>query len=211
MMRDFLQMKSGRLVLAAIPSVSAYFMPQLITRFRQAHPGLELRLKEGTSSQIAGWVENGHDELGILQLPVAGAAFEVQTLFEESFLVVLPSGHRLARQKKIRLEQLAEEAFVEYKGRARSVVHTACLEAGFEPQIACECGDLDTIRNLVGAGLGVAVLPAMGHSRPHEGTLVVPLREPLTRQVALLQRLKHPLSPGAEVMKNLITTRARKR
>ena len=114
----------------------------------------------------------------------------------------------MAKQKTISLSKLAEEPFILYKGRARDTALTACRSAGFEPRIACESSELETIRSLVAAGLGIAILPQLATRQPTVGCTVVRLRDnPVERQVALLSRAGHAASPSATVFRDLLKNR----
>jgi len=188
---DVAQLRAGRLVAAAIPAMSGGWLPDRLRRFRSSHPGVEIRLLEGRSIEVAEMVEQGRADVGFLQFPVDVERFESGSLLEERFKIALASSHRLAGRKSLRLPDLEAESFVVYKGRARETALDACRQAGFEPRIACESGELETVRALVAAGLGVALLPAMAVSWPREGVKVLNLKEPsLKRTLGWIRRRK---------------------
>jgi DNA-binding transcriptional LysR family regulator len=191
-------LRGGRLVIATIPSVSACWLPPVIRRFRAAHPGVELVLVEESSGRVAELVESGRAELGLLQLPVNGEVFDVRELACEPFVLLVGAEHPVARQKTIRLAALAGEPFIFYKGRARDTVLSACREAGFEPRVACESGELETVRALVAAGLGVALLPRLAVTAGRPAIRVLELRDPrVERTLGWIRRRGHPLSRAA--------------
>ncbi len=202
---DLVAMKGGRLAVGAIPSVSACLLPAAVAAFRRKHPQVELALREGTSEAVAQWVESGQIELGVVQLPAPGEAFEVTPLLEESFVLLVPKAHPLARRRLPQLAELAKDSFVFYKGRARDVAQAACRAAGFEPRTACESGELETVRSLVAADLGVALLPELAARAAAPGCAIVRLGgEPLRRSVAILQRRGRELSPSARMFRRLL-------
>ena len=202
---DLVRLRSGRVVIGAIPSVSACVLPSLIAAFRGEHPLVELALHEGTSEQVAQWVESGRTDLGIVQLPVTSGSFEETVLFTEAFVLLVPASHPLSGAEEIDLASLAGEGFILYKGRARDAACSACREAGFEPRIVCESGELETIRSLVAASLGLALLPELAVRRGSEGCVALRLSgEPVLRRVALLQRKGQALSPGAVAFRRLL-------
>ncbi len=203
--QDLVGLRGGRLTIGAIPSVSACLLPSAIAAFLTLHPLVELALFEGTSEAIAQWVESGRVEFGIVQLPTATGSFDKDILFTEPFVLLVPRHHRAAVPSAIHLAEVASEPFIFYKGRARDTALAACRAAGFEPRIACESSELETVRSLVAAGLGIAILPQLATSQPSAGCLAVPLRgEIIERQVAILRRSGHPLSPAASVFQSML-------
>ena len=121
----------------------------------------------------------------------------------EAFVVLASAKHPIARQKSIRLAQLVAEPFVFYKGRARDTALAACRTAGFEPRIACESGELETVRALVSAGLGLALVPELAARTLQKGTTVVRLREPrVERTLGLITRRSHTWSAAAKKLVN---------
>ena len=204
--KDVVALRGGRLTIAAIPSFSACLLPAAIAAFRQRHPLVELVLWEGTSESIAGWVETGRVEFGIVQLPTVSGDFEEELLFTEPFVVVIAKGHPAAKQRTISLAKLAHEPFVFYKGRARDAAIAACRRAGFEPRIACEGSELETVRALVAAGLGVAILPLLAARQPVANCVALRLSGvPVEREVAVLRRSGQSPSPGATAFRTILS------
>ena len=209
--QDLVGLRGGRLTIGAIPSVSACVLPSAIAAFRKQHPLVELALFEGTSEAVAQWVESGRVEFGIVQLPTSGGDFDEHLLFTEPFVILAAKTHPAAKQRRITLAKLAHEPFVFYKGRARDTALAACRAAGFEPRIACESSELETIRSLVAAGLGIALLPQLATGQPAANCIAVRLRgEPIERQVAVLSRSGHTASPGAATFRKLLAATPRK-
>jgi LysR family transcriptional regulator, hydrogen peroxide-inducible genes activator len=211
--QDLVGLRGGRLAIGAVPSVSACVLPQAIAAFRRKHPLVELALREGTSEQVAKWVETGRIEFGIVQLPTIGGDFDSEPLFTEPFVLLLPKEHHAANQKRLNLEKLSEEPFVFYKGRARDSALAACRSAGFEPRIACESSELETVRSLVSAGLGIAILPELATRQPMEKCVVIRIQGQLiTREIAIINRAGHGSSPSGKVFRQMLSMRlARKK
>jgi LysR family hydrogen peroxide-inducible transcriptional activator len=206
--RDLVGLRGGRLTIGTIPSVSACLLPQVISVFRKRHPLVELALYEGTSEAVAQWVETGRVEFGIVQLPTSSGSFDENPLFTEPFVALIAKTNPKANQRTIQLAKLAEETFILYKGRARDTALSACREAGFEPRIACESSELETIRSLVAAGLGIAILPQLATRQPSTGCAVLRLHDnPVERQVALLSRSGHTASPSAKAFRGLLANK----
>jgi len=167
---DINELKRGRLTLSAIPSLIGCWLPPVIEKFRAKYPDIELTLLENSSSGVAESVASGLADLGFLQLPTDNRKFEVHGLIREPFNLLV----RKDQAKGIdsaRLVDYRDHSFIFYKGRARDVAIDACRRSGFEPKIACESGELDTIRALVNARLGVALLPNLAFTAKLPSTL----------------------------------------
>ena len=203
--QDLLGLRAGRLMIGTIPSVSACLLPSAIGAFRKQYPLVELALLEGTSEQVAQWVQSGRVEFGIVQLPTAACGFDEQILLTEPFIALVAKSHPAAKQRRIGLAKLSQDSFILYKGRARDTALNACRKAGFEPKIACESGELETIRALVGAGLGVAILPELAGKLAGSRCVAVRLQGDIVeRQVALLSRHGQEFSPSAAVFQRIL-------
>jgi len=203
--QELVGLRGGKLVIGAIPSVSAGLLPAAVTAFRQRHPQVELVIAEGTSEFVAEGVEAGRVEMGIIQHPTPAGPFAERALLTESFVIVASSNHPIARRRSIRLASLAEEPFVFFKGRARDSALAACRAAGFEPRLACESGELETVRALVAAGLGLALLPELAAQRARPACALVRLNGPkVERQLLVVARRGHATSPAAAEFEALL-------
>lgn len=199
-------LKHGRLTLAAIPAVSAFQLPEQLNRFRRAHPGVELVIIEESSTAVAELVASGQAEVGFLQLPEADSRLTVQELLSEPHQVLLPVRHPLARRRFVQIRQLAQEPFIQYRGKVRDAVAQACRDAGFNPRVACVTSELATVHALVAAGLGIAVLPRMAIPTNLRRVRAVPLSRPqLCRTVGIVTRSDGLLSAAARVFLEQVT------
>jgi len=203
--QELVGLRGGKLVIGAIPSVSAGLLPAAVTAFRQRYPLVELVISEGTSESVAEGVESGRVEMGVIQHPTPAGPFEERALLTEPFVIVAAANHPLARRRSIGLASLAEEPFVFFKGRARDSALAACRAAGFEPRLACESGELETVRALVAAGLGLALLPELAAQRAKPACALVRLSGPkVERQLVVVTRRGHATSPAAAEFETLL-------
>jgi DNA-binding transcriptional LysR family regulator len=152
---------SGLLCVATIPSFSASVLSRAVAGFRAAHPGVRLTLLEDSSLTVAEMVERGVAEIGFVQAPAGGSRVEFRPVCEERFVVV--SGLNLGggRPPRWTHEGLAAQDFILFKGNVKARVLEWCRANGFEPNVVCETGELETLHALVAAGMGVAVVPEM--------------------------------------------------
>jgi DNA-binding transcriptional LysR family regulator len=125
----------------------------------------------------------------------------LRPLVSEELVVVLATGHPLARRKRLRIGDLADEAFISFRpgSRLRELLDRAAAGASFEPRIALESNESRRIRSMVSHGLGVAVLPRSDAEWPGDDVAVCDLVEPsLRRDLTLASRTDRRPSPAAE-------------
>ena len=203
---DVAELRSGKLTIAAIPSVSACLLPEVVRSFHKHHGQVALQLIEDSSERVADCVESGLADIGFLQLPASKSAFKAETILTEPFVLLVSKSHPLAIQKAVLLRQLSAEAFIFYKGRARDTALESCRKAGFEPRTVCESGELGTVRALVAAGLGLAIVPRLAAGNLPTSIRTVLIREPqMQRQIAAVWQKGSVLSPAAATLLQLAT------
>src|SRR6202012_2905090 len=177
----------GRLRVGSFPSGGATLMPPAVARFRRAHPDVVLTLEDGEPEAIVPRLRAGELDLALLyEFPGArarrrrlGAGLRSVRLLEDPVRVALPAEHPLASKPELALADLGDEPWVQTSAASpyARYVAAACLEAGFEPTVAFESDDFDTIQGLVAAGVGVALIPRMALNRVHPAVSVRELRE----------------------------------
>lgn len=163
--------RGGRLRVASFPTAGGTLLPRAIARLRASHPGVELTLAEDEPDRIAPRLRAGEFDLALLfEFPGVGerlgAGLRRFELLEDPLHLALPASHRLARRRKVRLEDLSDEPWVQTSATspcARHVVRS-CHAAGFEPRVSFESDDYQTVQGLVAAGVGVALIPQMALS-----------------------------------------------
>jgi DNA-binding transcriptional LysR family regulator len=159
-------LRGGRLRMASFPTAGATLMPLAIASFRARHPDVELTLAEGEPEQIAPRLRAGEIDLALLfEFGAASPTDELTRveLLEDPLYLALPREHALAQKRRLRLQDLREEAWVQTASAspcAREVVRS-CHAAGFEPNVAFESDDYQTVQGLVAAGVGVALIPEL--------------------------------------------------
>ncbi len=154
----------GRLTLAYDGSFSDPRLTRVIRQFRQRFPAVDLTFSEMPTHQQIRELLDQHIDLGYLGLRFTELEKELQFEFVSNPAVwlVLPPGHRLARQRKIRLPSLANEPFVappRTAFRYRELLLQYCRAAGFEPRMVHESNNGQCMLEMVSAGMGVAVVP----------------------------------------------------
>jgi DNA-binding transcriptional LysR family regulator len=165
----------GTLVLGFVGSAANTLLPPVLRRFRDRCPGVELRLRELPSKRQADELLAGGIDVGMLYAPLPGTAGEelaTQEFCRGRLLAALPARHPRAGRGSLPVAQLADDAFVLFPRALGSALHARILQvtraAGFEPRVVQEAVQMQTIIGLVGAGIGVSIVPwtaAMGVRR----------------------------------------------
>ncbi|CAI6085611.1 LysR family transcriptional regulator [Cohnella sp. JJ-181] len=178
------QLQRGELLLGLPPVIGASFFARIIAGFRAEYPGVQLRLVEEGGKIVEQLLSESKLDLGIVVLPVDEEEFESFTLTERRLSLVLNASHPLASSASVRISELREEPFIMFK-RGFSLydrVREACIQEGFEPKIAYESSQWDFMTEMVGAGLGVALLPDTAAQKIRsESVAVIPVTRPAIR------------------------------
>ncbi|SFF21924.1 DNA-binding transcriptional regulator, LysR family [Paenibacillus catalpae] len=197
----------GTLVIGAIDSLAAYFLPPYLRQLRQLFPELTIQLQPDRESHIIGKVKDGEYDIGLLlDAKPADSALECQALREEPLVLVAPAGHPLAGQPHIGLHDLnglelimSEESCV-YRGMFEKVLQ----ESGIAFTALFELGNPEAVKQCAVNGLGLALLPQMVVAEDiRQGRLVaLPFSHPDIRFD--LQYLIHPRKWMSQPLQTLI-------
>jgi DNA-binding transcriptional LysR family regulator len=156
---------SGQLRLAFVSSVAYGPLPQWLQSFRERHAGVALQLREATLDvQLAAFEADEVDAGFVLHAPgAAPAGFAVRTVLAEPLVLALPAGHAAASKRAPRFADIAGEPLVIFPREIAPSLFDAVLSfyrsQAFTPRIAQEAIQMQTIVNLVSAGMGVAWVP----------------------------------------------------
>lgn len=206
----------GQVTIGFSGAINHLTLPPLTRRVRQLHPGIELTLVGGVVTEEAlHQLRQGRLDLTCVGLPSQGAGIVTRTIAEEPVGAVIPSDHPLASAERLSLTDLSAEQWVavpRHPGSSyRSMLMTACLDAGFRPQIAQEVIDPYLVLSFVAAGVGVSLAPACLRSIMPAGAVFVPLVPPVPvmrsglawREDRMGEALRAVLSVAEEVLPQL--------
>ena len=167
-MRDAVDLEGGRLAIGAIPTVAPFLLPPALKRFVARHPAVELTIQEQVTKQLIAATAAGELDLAIMALPVDDDRLIAETILTEQLLLALPPRHRLTRQRRICMEDLAQERFIlldEMHCLGEQVI-SFCRASGCQPRIACRSAQISTILSFIELGQGVSLIPEM--ARPSD-------------------------------------------
>jgi DNA-binding transcriptional LysR family regulator len=157
-------------------------LPGALGRFASVRPEIEVMVTESDPLVSLARLRVRELHLAIVfeydHVPLpADPRVQFELLLEEPMRIVLPAGHPVARQRAVRLLDLADETWIRSTTRSSCNPFTerACRAAGFEPRIRFEFDDYTAMQNLVASGAGVAFAPDLGLSRLNPGVAVRPI------------------------------------
>lgn len=192
---------SGRLTVAAVPSAACGFVPQALSRLTSRYPGIRLRLLDGSLQATALAVLGGQADVGIGFHDGDIPGLHVELLGEEPYLLLVPAGHRWARRRTIRLQDLHGEPVLSLAASSgnKALLDQQLAQAGVALAGTHEAAHIWTLIGMVEAGLGCALVPAMALKSAPTGVTAVALRaNPLRRKIALLTAVERRLTPLAQ-------------
>jgi DNA-binding transcriptional LysR family regulator len=194
------ELKTGTLEIAALPTLAVDPIATLIGRFREQHPGVQVRVHEPeTADGVLALIRDGACEIGAAHLPLHGEKITVHPLGEQELLFVLPpeSVHKSARPLGARELALTPLVVSPPGTSTRILLEQALTAVGVTPNIAVQTAAREAIVPLVLAGAGAALLPApLAHEAARRGAAVRRARPKITRAVGLIHRTAR-LSPAA--------------
>jgi DNA-binding transcriptional LysR family regulator len=156
--------EEGFLRVGFISSAMLTPLPAMLGRYRRLYPKVNLQLHESYTSLVMHKLLKGELDAGFLRDGGYAAGLEIETLFSEPFIAVLPKRHPLAKYQTISARELRDEPFVFFTPAAGTLAFekpvSLCEEHGFRPRVVQEAPQWLTIMRLVGAGLGVTIAPA---------------------------------------------------
>ncbi|WP_217142517.1 LysR family transcriptional regulator [Streptomyces sp. AC627_RSS907] len=189
-------LRAGRVRLVSFPSGSSTLVPTALAALRAAHPGTRVFLEEAEPPKSVELLREGDCDVALAFRYEGAAGAEewddlvVRPLLTDRLVALVPVQHRLARTAptgSVAIGELAQEPWIAGCPRCRGQLVEVCEGAGFTPRIDFATDDYPAVVGLVGAGLGVAVLPqlAVESVRPR-GVRTVTLEPAVRREIVAL-------------------------
>ncbi|MGX9228345.1 LysR family transcriptional regulator [Streptomyces albus] len=183
-------LRAGRVWLVSFPSGSSTLVPTAVAAMRADHPGTRVSLVEAEPPRSVDMLRAGDCEIALAFRYEAAPEWDdlvARPLLTDRLVGLVPEGHPFADADEVDIGTLAEEPWIAGCPRCRRHLVQVCEAAGFTPRIDFATDDYPAVVGLVGAGLGVAVLPelAVESVRP-KGTRPVRLGPEVRREVVAL-------------------------
>jgi LysR family transcriptional regulator, transcription activator of glutamate synthase operon len=207
--------ETGTVQLAYQVSLGVWLVPDLLASFRLQHPRVRFELRQVRDERVDSVLDTGRADLVLSTVRPADDAVKRERLLDEPLRLAVPTRHRLAGLRHIRLAEAADEQFLMLRPSSalRRLCDQLCREAGFEPAVALEGDDVLTLQGFVAAGLGVAIVPALGlgpTAQQSESVHYLQLTDDhATREISVFWPEDRRLLPAAELFRSHVVDRAR--
>jgi DNA-binding transcriptional LysR family regulator len=204
--QDLVEVRRGRITVAATPLLAAHFLPNVLAQFQAQHPTVTVRVADLPAEQVVRLVHSGGADIGFGVFPQPEAELQRTPLLRHPLGVMVPAGWPLAqRRRKLRWADLAGQPLISLTPASgfRALVDPLLLSVGVPIAARFEVGYLSTAIGMVEAGLGVTIVPAyVGALMRSTTARFRELHEPLVhREIELVWRAGRSLSPGANAFR----------
>ncbi|MBN68881.1 MAG: hyalin [Gimesia sp.] len=155
--------RSGQIRIGAIPTIAPFFLPNLLRQFSTEFPAASIIVQEDTTDHLLKRCTQGEIDLAILALPVPAKYLEIEELFQEELLLVLPPDHPLVNKPQIRLNDIKSLPFVlldEAHCLSDNIV-SFCRQRSFHPVAVEQTSQLAMVQELVSLSHGISMVPQM--------------------------------------------------
>lgn len=193
--------EAGSVRLGMFPTLGPYLLPHVVPNIRARFPRLELLLVEEKTEILLNMLRAGRLDAAVLALPLHDESLEVEFLFEEPFVLALPIAHPLAGHSRLTLADIADEhlLLLEEGHCLRDQALSVCQLAGAGEKEGFRATSLETLRQMVAAGVGITLLPMLAVQPPvpvSESIRLLPFRAPApTRRLAMAWRRSSAMTP----------------
>ncbi|MBT0772021.1 LysR family transcriptional regulator [Kineosporia sp. J2-2] len=153
---------AGTVSLAFLHTLGTWLVPRLLNGFRQTYPQARFELQQAGENGLSACLLDATADLIITSKDPGHPLITWRRLLVEPLWLAVPARHRLARRRRVRLAEVPGEQFIVLKPGygLRSITENLCHQAGFAPHIGFEGEEVETLRGLVAAGLGVSLIPS---------------------------------------------------
>ncbi len=195
--------------LGIIPTLGPYYLPHALMLMHKKYPGLRLLLREEMTPQILEHLIDGKLDAGLLALPVEDDSLRVEPLFYEPFFAALPAGHALTKRDMLKVSDvISEKLLLLDEGHCLRDQALDVCGANSRGREEVRATSLETLRQMVGMGLGITLLPALavdaGPRVSKKSVEVRPFKKPVPgRTIGLVWRKR---APFPETFERLATT-----
>lgn len=217
-LRAYAALERGQVSLAAVPSLSAFWLPQVLQQFHAQYPQIRISLFDTSSERCAQLTQSGEVDISISSQPGSDSEIDAEVLFEEPMYLALPASAPRPRRRLLRVADLQGVRLIDLHGARKMLVHTrtgyrsaqeVLREAGTVPS-GLEVEHVATQAGLVAAGMGACLVPACSLRQfDSPSTVTVQFaRDEMIRPIYLCKRKGQGLSGAARALIDCVRVEA---
>ncbi len=196
---------AGKVVIGAVPLLTGYYLPALLSRYRRAFPNITAWVYEDAGTFIEHQLINGELDVALMMTSAleSPSSFATMTLVRSPWCLWAPARHRLAGPGPVSIDDLRGEPIVELRSEdLERAAGDLWQRSGQDPHIAVRTRSMEATRNLVATGCGVSILPEVlfrAWSLDGEQLTAVPLADaPPPLAIGVVWRQGAPISTALE-------------
>jgi DNA-binding transcriptional LysR family regulator len=195
----------GKLGIGFVPSADCISFPEILRVFKKRYPEIHIDLRQLTATEQIDALHHGDIDVGFMRPLTTDRSLRSETIFREPFVVVLPKRHPLTQSRQLRARDLVSEPLLLCSRRDAPLQHDALISmfraANLVPNIFFESQHIQTILGMVGAGIGISILPASVQNLRAPGLDYVALKNPSpVLEMSVMYRLRH----GSEILSSFL-------
>lgn len=199
---------AGKVLFACASTTLLYQVPPILIEYSRSYPRVQLSILTDSIDEVTRDLRAGVVDLALVSFPITGRDFRKIPLFDEDFVIVLPSGHPLASKSSVRIKELADEPFILYRQgtNARKTIDRLFHKERFGPRVVMELNPTEAIKEMVANGFGVSLVPASAFltKAPSRGVATLAIKGGgAKRSVGLIYLRTRPMSPSAKALLQL--------
>ncbi|WDU64938.1 LysR family transcriptional regulator [Pseudomonas poae] len=189
-------MKRGTLRIGSFgPTASIHLLPGILSRFRAAHPGIEVHVDEGPDRQVLQWLDERRIDVGFVVLEQE--RFDTCLLFEDQMVALLPADHALAARETLALRDLCDDPFILTEAGSSELVTRLFSAHQLRPKVHYRCAQLLSTLEAVSRGDGLSIVAEASLPQAHDPRYVKrPLSPRVSRRIGLAVLDRRQSSPA---------------
>jgi DNA-binding transcriptional LysR family regulator len=209
--------RGGRVRLASFPTAGASVLPPAVAEFSSRHPEVELSFVEREPEEAAQMLRAAELEIAIVfeyeklnptEFERFYEGIELHPLVDDPMYLALPRDHPLGRKSRVRLQDVAEETWIQETGShswCGSFHEAVCAKAGFSPNVGFRSDDYNVVQGLIAAGVGISLLPGLALTNVREDIVIRSLGpQAPSRQIAAATLAGRYRSPATGAMLEIL-------
>lgn len=200
---------AGKIAIGTGATACIHLLPPILQTLRRQFPALDVRVSTGNTDGILRAVEENRLDLALVTLPAAGRSLSISPLLEDDFVAIF-SAEQPDLLHKVTPESLSSLPLVVFEAGSgtRMLIDEWYLQAGLRVKPVMELGSIEAIKEMVAAGLGYSIVPAMSVAANHHrrGLRVEQLQPPLTRTLGIALRQDKPVGKALRQVLDALQT-----